>query len=231
MSDKQTLTGWIENTLTERELGLPSNALVEGRISWVKSDSSSVCWCANGGIVCTQDEELADRIATLIDEGERDDYVRIFPKLQSAIARLLPDAKCNMCALFYCASPIDTEWAGRVDIELLLPSEARANPRPGEIFLGIREDSLITSYACALPRYEAGSHQFYWIGVHTHEDFRRRGLGKACVLAMLEYMGPGRSIAIWQCRTTNAASMAMARSLGFLLHSWSFDWHRESESS
>ena len=224
MSDEQTLTGWIENTLTRRELGLPGNALVEGRISWVRSDASSVHWCANGGVVCTQDEELADRIATLIDEGERDDYVRIFPKLQSAIARIVPEAKCNMCALLYFAPRRDSEWGGREDIQPLPPDEVRANPRPGEVFLGIREGSHIISYASALPRYEAGNHQFYWIGVRTHEDFRRRGLGKACVLAMLEYMGPGRSIAIWQCRTANAASMAMARSVGFVQHSLSFGW-------
>lgn len=52
------------------------------------------------------------------------------------------------------------------------------------------------------------------IGVDTAEDYRRRGLGKACVLALVSELSQLGHTAIYECASGNIASVCLAESLG-----------------
>ena len=52
------------------------------------------------------------------------------------------------------------------------------------------------------------------IGVDTAEDYRRRGLGKACVLSLVSELSRLGHTAIYECASGNTASIRLAESLG-----------------
>ncbi len=52
------------------------------------------------------------------------------------------------------------------------------------------------------------------IGVDTAEDYRRRGLGKACVLALVGELSRLGHTAIYECASGNTVSVRLAESLG-----------------
>ena len=52
------------------------------------------------------------------------------------------------------------------------------------------------------------------IGVDTAEEYRRRGLGKACVLALTSELSRLGHTAIYECASGNTASVQLAESLG-----------------
>ena len=67
---------------------------------------------------------------------------------------------------------------------------------------------------------EVGGHRFHAVGVGTHPDHRGKGLGKAVVSALVEHVVSEGGIALWNCDSENAASLALARSVGFVEHLW-----------
>jgi GNAT superfamily N-acetyltransferase len=59
---------------------------------------------------------------------------------------------------------------------------------------------------------------FIDIGVLTHPDFRRRGLGKTAVAALCQWAIDRDELLLYRCRPDNKGSHRLAESLGFRRH-------------
>jgi RimJ/RimL family protein N-acetyltransferase len=85
-------------------------------------------------------------------------------------------------------------------------------------------DDAIASWCIA--DYVAG--KAYEMGIHTDEDYRRRGLATLTVAAAVEYcLARGATEIGWHCWSSNVASAATARKVGFeqtiehpVYHAW-----------
>ena len=91
---------------------------------------------------------------------------------------------------------------------------------PIEHVFAIRAGSDIIARATNTPQLEVDGHRFHAVGVGTHPDHQGKGLGTAVVSALVEHVIAEGGIALWNCDATNAASLALARSVGFVEHLW-----------
>ena len=57
------------------------------------------------------------------------------------------------------------------------------------------------------------------IGVDTAEPYRRKGYGRACVSALIRELSERGHSAVYECASGNAASIALAKSLGGIANS------------
>lgn len=213
--------GRIEDVLTDRELGLSPGVLRTGRIDWQPISSNSVTWGQDGGLVRCESGELAKSVVQALEEADLDDP-DLFAKLTSTIRDKLGEMPCDMFHLFYSSEPSSTHQACH-DVVSIQAEELPVTPRENESYVGIRKENSIVSYACAFPQYEVEGHKFYWIGVQTDPAYRRQGMAEACIYAMQRQMG-NKSVAIWQCRAANTASVALAKSAGYTHLATTFVW-------
>jgi ribosomal protein S18 acetylase RimI-like enzyme len=220
----------IQRKIIERHYSLPSGVLSQGQIAHFVADLNLALWTDAGGIVACSDENLAASIAEVIAGHEGEDYAALLSKLQEILSRSLPAASCKLCLYFYCCSaPTLLNNDLRSSIEMLRPDDSKEYgrtpvPHKGEHSFVIRDGSVIVAHAWNVPRDKVDNLQFHAVGVGTHPDYRRRGLGKAVVSALIEHIISEGGVALWSANAKNIASRRLARSVGFVEDIRHFSW-------
>jgi GNAT superfamily N-acetyltransferase len=163
-----------------------------------------------------------------ITEHSGEDYLDLLPKLQVIVERNLPGASCSFYCLLYYPLTTTLDKVDHQVIEELQVEDIIKDPHPNtpktEHVLGIRDGSVVLSCTNIMLLFQSNGSRFYSVGVRTHPDHRRKGLGRAVVSAMLEHILSQGDIAVWQCAAANLPSIMMARSLGFKDFSWTLNW-------
>jgi GNAT superfamily N-acetyltransferase len=217
---------WIEKTITEYELNLQGESLLQRCVKWERSDRNAVIWGRNGGSVLCANEELGSSLIKTINGSKQAEPMEIYSELQSVVLHHLGETRCDLYGLYY-HMPLIDDYVDESKSIIRVPLQEVKAPE-GLIgspwVLGIRDGEMLVSRVSASPRYQVNEYRFSWVGVWTHEEYRRKGLANAVVSAVLQQIALEPGVAIWQCQFSNAASIALAQSLGFIHHSWSFVW-------
>jgi len=202
---------------------LPRGVLSQGRITHFPSDANTALWTDGGGVVACSDENLAASIVQLIVEHEGEDYMVLLSKLQEMLSKSL-----KLYLYFYCcSSPVLPNDDLRKSVEMLHPDDLKEYnliaPNKEHVF-AIRDGSVVVSHASNTPRDKVDNFRCHTVGVGTHPDYRRRGLGKAVVSALVEHVISEGGIVLWSANAKNIPSRRLACSVGFVEYIRHFSW-------
>jgi len=211
----------------EQRYSLPHGVLSQGQITHFPSDANMALWTDAGGVVACSDENLAASLAAIISEHEGEDYMALLSKLQETLNKNLSAVSCRFDLFFYCcSSPISRNNDLRKSVEILPPDEPGLDyipPNAEHVFV-IRDGSVIVAQASNVPKGKIGNIPRHTVGVRTHPDYRRQGLGKTVVSALVEHIISESGIALWSANAKNIASRRLAHSVGFVEDIRQFEW-------
>jgi ribosomal protein S18 acetylase RimI-like enzyme len=215
----------IEDDL-ERHYGFPAGVLGQGGITHWRADSQMALWTAKGGVAVSADAELAGTLARIIAEHKGDDYAALLSRLEHAVSERVPSASCWLYAFPYCCAPRAPVPVSAA-IEVVHPDEFFTDgdyPEGYEHVFIVRDGSEVVAHAVNRRSLDAGGYQFHAIGVGVREAYRRRGLGRAVVSALVAHIASEGGVALWSADVTNIASCRLARSVGFVDHVFKLSW-------
>jgi len=231
----------VENILLrdyESHYGLPEGGLTRGRIAHARSDTSRAVWTHDGGVVACEDADLAQRLILAVGRPDARDSVALLLRLQE----MCGDGSYLDVSL-YCAWP--PAMYGREHVEML-PVQAiwpEGNELAEHVFAvrmsavcarrpssaPVVEGSALARSGCASlahnrPNPKSGGYRSHAVGAATHPDYRRQGLGKAVVSALVAHIVAEGGVALWNCDVLNVPSVRLARAVGFTDFLWNFRW-------
>ncbi|HOS44105.1 MAG TPA: GNAT family N-acetyltransferase, partial [Armatimonadota bacterium] len=127
--------------------------------------------------------------------------------------------------LHYLHTPREISHTDEIIVELADDDPFRASLPPAvEHIFAVRNAAEIITYAYSLPQISCGSSTIYAVGAMTHAAYRRRGLGKGVVAALVKQLSAEKNLALWNCDARNEASLRLARATGFIRHIWHLAW-------
>lgn len=219
---------WVEKAITEHELNLPGDVLMQGSVTWQESERNAAIWGSDGGLVICPNEDLGNSLAKVINRSNQIKPMEIFSRLQLLIDQQICNRRCSLYLLLY-QVPLVDDLADENELVISIPFQEVETPE-GLIghpwVLGIRDGGILASFASATPRYGVDGYRFSWVGVQTHMEYRRKGFASGVVSAIFQRIALEPGVAIWQCQASNTASIALAQSLGFIHHSYCFVWDK-----
>ena len=224
---------WVEDALAayhDRVGRFPAGTMKQGFISHVlMEDGRLAIWSHAGGAVACPHASLGEGLGKLIANHDPADHMALFPAWRDEIDRLLSGAKCFYFAMLYWAPGSEHQASADprivpLGVEDIWTDKGKEPPEFRHI-LGIRDGDRVASWAFACPAVDMYGEPFHSVGVTTHEDYRRRGLGKAVVLAILDRIAEDGTVATWECRADNVPSYKLAVSCGFVEYAWTLMWN------
>jgi len=224
---------WVEDLLAgyyERTGKFPAGTMTQGFVSHVPLEDGHVAvWTHAGGAVSSPDPDLAAGLSALIANHDPADHMALFPAWRDEIDRPLSGAKCFYFAMLYWAPGSGHQASADPRIVPLGVEDIWTNneKEPPEFrhILGIRDGDTVASWAFARPMFDVYGDTFHSVGARTHESYRRRGLGKSVVLAILDRIAEDGTLATWECRADNVPSYKLAMSCGFVEYAWTLMWN------
>jgi len=229
MSDQQRLESDLRawETHLEQSWCLPASFWRQGLVSHLPSGANRAIWTAEGGIIECEDEVLARQIATVIEAWSGRDHGSLLSAVGAVLRRKLPETSYMVDAsLNWRGAPGSLAGLILNEVEPVLPGAEGLPDLPEEVehVFAIRIGGRIASWVSNIPVLKIGDHWLYGLRVETHRDYRRKGLGKAVVSALLEHIAAEEGSALWVCKADNEASFRMALSLGFAIHFYALSW-------
>lgn len=173
------------------------------------------------------DEETVERIEYLMghDIADPQTISRLRPLLDAYSGKTYakPIDMVLTDTMYACnANTLAKGSAGPTAVRLrdarIVPADGLSLPThcfPGGIVYGVIVDCTVASVAYA---HRTGEYHDIVadVGVETAPMWRRRGYARACVRAVADHVIRNSGEAIYKCSPTNAASIATARSAGFI---------------
>jgi len=232
----------------ERHCGFPEGALSQGRVQHLPSEEKRAVWTPDGGVVACTETTLAVRIAAVIAGHQGKWSEIVFSALREALGPGLAEAS-SLDVLLYCSTAsiaLRNEWWDPVEMlepgteglpqlheaehVFVIKDSRLVEPEPGSASQSSSSTSrLPPAMAWNRPSLLAEGIQFHAVEVGTRPDYRKRGLGKAVVSALLDHIASEGGVALWNYDVLNFPSLRLARSVGFVEYLWKFDWNVSEE--
>jgi ribosomal protein S18 acetylase RimI-like enzyme len=201
------------------------------------SDAKLAIWTRDGGVVACSGNDAGEAVGRVIAEHDGHDAASLLARLQETVG----DTQSYLNVLLSCIAPVSHEhpavemlpveaiWPeGNGDVEHVFAIRTGAVPARCLSPVPVVEGSAFSRAGCACLAQnhptEIDDVQFHSLGVTTHPHYRRQGLGKAVVSALVEHVVREGGVALWSCDVLNVPSLRLARAVGFLEVMWTFAW-------
>ena len=222
----QDIAAWEAHLL--RKWRLPERAFAQGHVSYHRSNDTRAVWRPGGGVVSCQDTGLGADLAAalrLSDCVHSHDTLRRIGNVFSR--RGMAGSWLVDCSLLWrrssgplpCVSAENIRFIDRTSNEI-----GAGLPEEVEHVLAILRDAAVASWVSNIPVLKVRDHWIHALRVETIPGWRRQGLAKRVVSAMLDHLASEKATALWVCKATNVASLHLARSLGFVHHFCTLNW-------
>ena len=213
----------------ERHWQLPPGCILcRGFTYLTVADQARIVWTARGGVAVCPNARQARPLVALIEAGAGDDIA-----LQTALEELVtptnPHGACLDVLLYNPGSPEDYPCPVGHQVEIFGPGDPAVvaldrTPPGAERIFAVRREGTIVARATTKPCLEADGHRLHAVGVWTDPAYRKQGMGKATVIALLKHLRREGDAALWNYQAVNVASGNLARSVGFVEVFRVFTW-------
>ena len=204
--------------MNKRQTGL----LKQDMKAWERHIDLPQDFFRDGSIVVCEDKNLAVDISEKIRALDHADSQETAYRLGEMLNSKTRETTWRVdCSLMWRGAPGSLLYNVTGNVEFF-PRTAKGLP-PGfpptvEHVLAIKRGPLVASWVSNIPHLKIHDHWIHSLRVETRPEFRRQGLGKAVVSALLEHIAEEDGSALWVCKATNIPSLSLALSLGFVLH-------------
>jgi len=208
--------------------GLPEDSLRRRPVARLRSDSAQAVWSSMGGVVSCEDARLGSALVHVIQSSPDP----LSPDIEKCSAELFADLGMDVSLMVdhsllwrgpfrpLAGAPIEgIEFIAR-------DSKAIGTELPAEVehVLAIQKDSAVACWASNIPILNVGNHWIHSIEVVTMPLYRRQGLAKRVVSALLGHLASEDAAGLWVCKSFNIPSLNLALSLGFVYHFSVLHW-------
>ena len=194
----------------------------QGAVGHKGSSDNLLMWGRKGGVVSCESAELAKDISTVIRQSGFSLSHACIGGIYDILRRNVDIIKLRTDLSFLRLStprPATESAASRVYLVHAgtagLPTDLLETV---EHIYAIKDGSRVVSWASNIQVLNQPGRRLYSLRVETHPEHRRRGFGKAVVVAMLNHLAAENAAALWVCDANNVASIGLATSLGFVSH-------------
>ncbi len=208
--------------------GLPEDSLGHRPIAWRPSGSRQAVWGPRGGVVSCEDARTGLALANVLQSSADP----LSPDIERRSAELFADLGMDASlmvdhSLLWRGScrPVAGTRAESVAF-IARDSAAIGTELPAEVehVLAIQRDSTVACWVSNIPILYAGDHSVHSVEVATMPAYRRQGLARCAVSAMLNHLASENATVLWVCKSLNVPSLNLALALGFVYHFSALHW-------
>jgi len=225
------LKAWDEFTWRDEP---EPDAMRQGRVVHLPRERDQAMWTPSGGAAFCGDPAAATVIAEIAADQASADGLSLVTALEARLGEVLGPVSCRLdIGMYGYGLPPGLDHTRLQEVETVDPRSEGLPEFPAKVehAFVVRRGGEIVAWATNIPHLRVDDHRLHSIGVETHPEHRRRGLGKAVAGALLDHLAADGDAVMWVYEAHNAPSLGLARALGFFEHLWVLNWKHAEASA